>query len=63
MMDLTLKLDNETTIPISRDTRICHFAPIMQSKKEANFMLECFVYNPLEDKFPSLFENIVLGNL
>ena len=26
-------------------------------------MLECLVYNPLRDKYLSLFENIILGSL
>ena len=30
---------------------------------EAHFMLECPLYKPIRDKFPSLFENVVLGSL
>ena len=26
-------------------------------------MLECSLYNPIKDKFPSLIENVVLGSL
>ena len=26
-------------------------------------MLECPLYNPIRDKFPSIFENVVLGSL
>ena len=26
-------------------------------------MLECPLYNPIRDKFPSLFETVVLGSL
>ena len=26
-------------------------------------MLECPIYNPIRDKFPSLYENVVLGSL
>ena len=32
-------------------------------ENEAYFMLECPLYNPVRDKFPSLFENVVLGKL
>ena len=39
------------------------FAPIMQLENESHFVLECPLYNPIRDKFPSLFENVVLGNL
>ena len=26
-------------------------------------MLECPLYNPIRDKFPSIFKNVVLGSL
>ena len=32
-------------------------------EKEAHFVFECSQYNPVKDKFPSLFENVVLGSL
>jgi hypothetical protein len=28
-------------------------------ENEAHFVLECPLYNPIRDKFPSLFENVV----
>ena len=31
-------------------------------ENEAHFVLECSLYNPIRDKFPSLFENVLLGS-
>ena len=50
-------------IPISRDARLCHFYSCNAFENEAHFMLECPLYNLLRDKFPSLFENVVLESL
>lgn len=30
---------------------------------EAHFVLQCPLYNPIRNMFPSLFENVVLGSL
>ena len=46
-------------IHILRTTRLCHFCSYNTIENEANFMLECPMYNPIRDKFPSLFENVV----
>jgi hypothetical protein len=48
---------------ISRDTRICHFCSYYAIENEAHFMLESPLYNPIRDKFPSPFENVVSGSL
>ena len=50
-------------IPISIDTRLCHFCSYNAVENEAHFMLECPLYNPIRDKFPSLFENVVPRSL
>ena len=47
------------TIPISGDTRLCHFVSYNAVENEVRFMLECPLYNPIKDKFPSLFESVV----
>ena len=52
-----------STIPISRDTRLCHIFYFNAVEIEARFMLECPLYEPIRDKFTSLFENVVLGSL
>ena len=60
---LAIKIGQWMTYPISRDTRLCHFCSYNAVENEAHFMLECPIYNPIKDKFPSLFKNVVLGNL
>ena len=51
------------SIPICRDTRLCHFCSYGEIKNKAHFMLECPIYIPITHKFPSLSENAVLGSL
>ena len=50
-------------IPISRGTRLCHFCSHNAVENEAHLLLECLLYKPIRDKFPSLFENVVPGSL
>ena len=45
--------------PISRVTTLCHFCSYNANENEAHFILECPLYKPIRDKFPSLFENVV----
>jgi hypothetical protein len=52
---------DKLTIPISRDNRLCHFSFYNVIENEAHFVLECPLYNPIRDKLPSLFENVILG--
>ena len=52
-----------STIPISRDTRLCHLCSNHTIENEAHFVLECPLYKPIADKFPLLFRNGVLGSL
>ena len=59
---LVIEIGRWTIIPISRDTRLCHFCSCNAIKNEAHFMSECLLYNPFKDKFSSLFENVVLGS-
>ena len=51
------------SIPIFRDTILCHFFSYNAFENEVHFMLKCPLYNPIRDKFPSLFENVVPRNL
>ena len=51
------------TIPISRDTRLCCFWSYNAVENEAHFVQECPLYKTVRDKYPSLFENVVLGSL
>ena len=60
---LAIQIIRWRTIPISRDNRLCHFCSNSAVEKEPSFVLECALYNPIRDKFPSLFENVVLGSL
>ena len=60
---LTIETRRWTIIPISRDTRLCRFCSFNVVENEAHFVLECPLYNPIRDQFPSLFENIVPGSL
>ena len=43
---------------ISRDTRRCHLWSYNVVEIEAHSVLKCPLYNPIRDKFPSLFENV-----
>ena len=51
-----------STIPISRDTRLWHFCSYHAIENEAHLVLECPLFKPIRDKFPSLFENVVRGS-
>jgi hypothetical protein len=62
-IDLPLKLDDGRVIPVSRDTRLCHFCSYNVIENEAYFVLECPLYNPIRDKFPSQFKNVVPSSL
>ena len=62
-IDLPLKLNNEW-ISLSLeilDYAIFFFYNIV--KNEAYFVLECPSHNPIRDKIPSIFENVVPKNL
>ena len=60
---LAIEMGRWTTIPISRDDRLCHFGSFTIVIKEAHFVLECTLYSLIGDKFPSLIENAILGSL
>jgi hypothetical protein len=60
---LAIKTGRWSTIPISRDTRLCHFCSYSTVENEAHFLLDCPLCKPIRAKFPSLFENVVLGSL
>ena len=59
---LIIEIGQWTIIPTSRDTRLCHFCSCNAVENETHFMSECLLYNPIRDKFSSLFENVVLGS-
>ena len=44
-------------------TRLCHFCFYNAIENDGHFVMECPIYNPIRHKFPSLFENVVLGSL
>ena len=48
---------------IVRDTRISHYCSYNAIENHAHFVLESPLYNLFRDKFPSLFENIILESL
>jgi hypothetical protein len=60
---LAIETGRWSIIPISRDTGLCHFCSYNTVENEAHYVLECPLYDPIRDKFPSLFENVVLGSL
>ena len=60
---LAIETGRWTITPISRDTKVCHFFSHIAVENEAHFALVCPLYNPFRDKFPSKFENVVLGSL
>ena len=51
-----------STIPIFRDTRLCHFCSYNVVENEARFVLERPLHKSIRDEFPSLFENVIIGN-
>ena len=52
-----------STIPISRENKLCHFCSYNIVESEAHFVLECPLYDSIRGKFQSLFDNVVLGSL
>jgi hypothetical protein len=62
---LAIEIGRWTTIPISKDTRLSlyHFCSSNAVEQEAHFVLECLLYIPIRHKFPSLFEEVILGCL
>ena len=57
---LTHRLAIETrqwsSIPTSKDTRLCHLCSYNAVEKETHFVLKCPLSKPIEDMFPSLFK-------
>ena len=60
-IDLPLILDDGWLSLSLKTLDYATFTPIVEN--EAHFVLECPLYNPIRDKFPSLLENLVLGSL
>ena len=60
---LVIETGQWSTIPIPWDKVLCHFCSNNVTQNDANFVLECPLYNSITDKFPSLHENVVLGSL
>ena len=60
---LAIEIGRWSTISISRDIRLCHFCSYAAIEIEEHFVLECPLYNPIRDEFPSLFENVILESL
>ena len=52
-----------STIPIFRDTSLCHFCSYNVVENEAHFVLECPLYKLIRVNFSTLFDNVVLGSL
>ena len=62
-IDLPLKLDDgrlSLSLQILEFSLICSYSAV---ENEAHFVLECLLYNPVRHKFPSLFEEVILGSL
>ena len=60
---LAIEIGRWTTIPSSRDTRLCHFWSHNVVENEAHFVLECPLYNPIKNKFSSLFKEVIQESL
>ena len=61
---LAIEIGQWMTIPISRDTRLCHFCFYDTIENEPHFVLECSLYNPITDMFTFLlFENLLPKSL
>ena len=62
IVDLPLKLDDER---LSLSLEILDYATFASDaiENEARLVLECPLYNPIKDKFPSLFENVIIRSL
>jgi hypothetical protein len=60
---LAIEIGQWSSIPISRHTRLDHFFFYNAVENEAHFVLEYLLYNPIRDKFSSLFANVVPGSL
>ena len=60
---LAIEIERWSSLPISRDNILCRFCSYNEVDIEAHFVLECSLYNPIGDKLPSLFENVVLESL
>ena len=58
--ELAIEIGRWSTIPVSRDTKLCPFCSYDVVGNEAHNVLECPLCNPIRDKFPSLFENLLL---
>lgn len=64
MIDLPLKLDNgQVSMSLEIQDQLCHFCSYAVIEDDVYFMLECPLCNPIRDKFPSLFENVVARSL
>ena len=60
---LAIEIRQWSTIPIFIDNSLFHFCSYNAVEIEAHFVLEYPLYNSIEDKFQSLFKNVVLGSL
>ena len=60
---IAMEIGRWLNIPISRDNISCHFCSYNVVEIEPHFVLRYPLYNPIRDKFHSLFENVILGSL
>ena len=60
---LAIETKQWTTIPISRDTRLCHLCSYNVIENDTHFMLGCPLHNPIRDDFSWLLESMVNGSL
>jgi hypothetical protein len=60
---LVIEIGGRSTLPVSRDTRLCRFFSYNIIEIEAHFVLECPLYKPTTNKFPTLIVNVVLRSL
>lgn len=63
IIDLPVEIGWWPTIPTFKVNRLCRFCSSNVVENEARFMLECPLYNSMEEKFTLIFENVVSSNL
>ena len=60
---LAITIGRWLTIPIPRENILCHLCSYNVAENEFHFMLKCPLYTSIRIRFPSLFQNVVLGSL
>ena len=60
---LSIETRQWSTTPMPRENRLCHFCSYNVVENEAQFVLECPLFNSIRDKFQTLLKKVVLWSL